>query len=107
MNVRDAIRTAFLVPTMLTLAAAGAAVAAFVGGAGAQSQNAQSQNLAPNPSLEAATGVTPACWLLGGYGANSYSWGRTGASHSGNFAETLSVWRFSSGDRKLLMGFSS
>src|SRR6476620_11598584 len=55
-----------------------------------------------NPSLETASGSTPSCWTLGGYGTNSYTWTRTTDAHSGTYAEKLSVSSFSSGDRKLV-----
>ena len=59
-------------------------------------------NLLKNPSLETATGSTPTCWLLGGYGLNTVSWTRTSDAFAGSFAERLDVSSFSNGDRKLL-----
>jgi peptidoglycan/xylan/chitin deacetylase (PgdA/CDA1 family) len=59
-------------------------------------------NLLQNPSLETATGSTPTCWLLGGYGTNAYTWTRTTDAHSGSYAENLNVTSFSTGDRKLV-----
>jgi hypothetical protein len=59
-----------------------------------------------NASLEQASGATPASWLLGGYGTNSYSWSHTTDAHSGTYAERLSVSKYQSGDRKLLSAFS-
>jgi peptidoglycan/xylan/chitin deacetylase (PgdA/CDA1 family) len=59
-------------------------------------------NFAPNPSLESATGSTPTCWQLGGYGTNSFTWTRTNDAHTGSFGELLSVSSMTSGDRKLI-----
>jgi peptidoglycan/xylan/chitin deacetylase (PgdA/CDA1 family)/archaellum component FlaF (FlaF/FlaG flagellin family) len=59
-------------------------------------------NLAQNPSLESASGSTPTCWLLGGYGTNSFTWTRTSDAHTGSFAELLSISSLTSGDRKLV-----
>jgi peptidoglycan/xylan/chitin deacetylase (PgdA/CDA1 family) len=55
-----------------------------------------------NPSLEMATGATPTCWLLGGYGANTYAWARTTDAHSGDYSENLRITAYTSGDRKLM-----
>jgi len=61
-------------------------------------------NLVYNPSLELDTNTDgiPDGFLLGGYGANSYSYYRlsTGA-HTGTYAEQLTVTSLSSGDRKV------
>jgi len=60
-------------------------------------------NLLPNPSLEAAgSNNVPSCWLLGGYGTNTYSWTHTTDSHSGTYGENLTITSYSSGDRKLV-----
>jgi peptidoglycan/xylan/chitin deacetylase (PgdA/CDA1 family)/archaellum component FlaF (FlaF/FlaG flagellin family) len=59
-------------------------------------------NLLQNPSLETATGSTPTCWLLGGYGTNSFTWTRTADAHAGNFGEALTVTSWTNGDRKLV-----
>jgi chitobiase/beta-hexosaminidase-like protein len=69
--------------------------------------SAASANLAQNPSLETGTGAQPDCWLLGGYGTNSYTWSRTGDAHSGSYSETLTISSLSTGDRKLLTGFTT
>ncbi|HUX91224.1 MAG TPA: Ig-like domain-containing protein [Gallionellaceae bacterium] len=64
-----------------------------------------SQNLVSNPSLEldANSNGIPDCWILGGYGTNTFVWTRvTSGVHSGNFAESLQVTSLSSGDRKLV-----
>jgi len=74
-----------------------------------------------NPSLEsvAASGAvsaslettsaspanTPQCWMEGGYGANTSHWQRTADSHSGHWAERLTVTGYHSGDAKLLPQF--
>jgi peptidoglycan/xylan/chitin deacetylase (PgdA/CDA1 family) len=62
----------------------------------------QSTNLLQNPSLEVGSGSTPSCWLLGGFGTNSFAWARTSDAHSGGFAESLTVSSYTSGDRKLV-----
>ena len=59
-------------------------------------------NLLKNASLETATGTTPNCWLLGGYGTNTFAWTRTSDAEAGSFAEKLDVTSFINGDRKLL-----
>jgi peptidoglycan/xylan/chitin deacetylase (PgdA/CDA1 family) len=59
-------------------------------------------NLARNPSLESATGSTPTCWQLGGYGNNSFTWTRTNDAHTGSFGELLSISSLTDGDRKLI-----
>jgi hypothetical protein len=61
-----------------------------------------SANLLQNPSLEAATNNVPNCWLLGGYGTNSFSWTRTSDAHTGSWGEKLDVTSFTNGDRKLV-----
>jgi hypothetical protein len=64
-------------------------------------------NLLQNPSLENASGNTPTCWRLAGYGTNTYRWLRTTDAHSGNYAENLDITSWSSGDRKLLSALDS
>jgi hypothetical protein len=59
-------------------------------------------NLLKNPSLETASGTTPTCWLLGGYGTNTYSWTRTSDAHAGSYSETLNVTAYTNGDRKMV-----
>ena len=59
-------------------------------------------NLLQNPSLETASGSTPTCWMLGGYGTNTFTWTRTTDAHSGGFAESLTMSSYTSGDRKLV-----
>ncbi|WP_433229417.1 polysaccharide deacetylase family protein [Actinomadura formosensis] len=55
-----------------------------------------------NPSLETATGNVPDCFQLGGYGSNTYTWSRTSASHTGQYAERVDVTAYTDGDRKLV-----
>ncbi|MDP9346292.1 MAG: hypothetical protein M3P44_11310 [Actinomycetota bacterium] len=55
-----------------------------------------------NPSLETASGDTPVCWTLGGYGSNAFNWERTPDAHSASFAERLRVSSLTDGDRKLV-----
>lgn len=59
-------------------------------------------NLIQNPSLETGSSTTPTCWALGGFGANTFAWGRTSDAHAGSFGETLTISARSSGDRKLV-----
>jgi DNA-directed RNA polymerase subunit RPC12/RpoP len=59
-------------------------------------------NLLQNPSLETATGSTPRCWALGGYGTNTFTWTRTSDAHTGSFAESLNITSYTSGDRKFV-----
>jgi hypothetical protein len=85
----------------LVAACAAAVVVYAAGAAGADTPG----NLLQNASLEQGSGNTPSCWLLGGYGTNSYQWTRTSDAHSGSYAEVLSVPSLTSGDRKLLTAF--
>jgi peptidoglycan/xylan/chitin deacetylase (PgdA/CDA1 family) len=62
----------------------------------------RNNNLLKNASLETASGSTPTCWTLGGYGTNTFAWTRTSDAHSGSFAEALSVSDWTNGDRKLV-----
>jgi len=66
-------------------------------------------NLVINPSLEldANNNNVPDCWLLGGYGTNSFRWTRVANAHSGNFAESLQVTSIESGDRKMVQSQDS
>jgi hypothetical protein len=64
--------------------------------------NSPEMNLVQNPSLEAATGSTPTCWHLGGYGTNTFAWSRTADAHTGRFAENLNVTDYTNGDRKFV-----
>jgi Bacterial Ig domain/Chitobiase/beta-hexosaminidase C-terminal domain len=59
-------------------------------------------NLLQNPSLELASGSTPTCWLLGGFGNNTVTWTRTSDAHTGSFAEKLDITSYTDGDRKLV-----
>src|SRR4029077_1612031 len=63
----------------------------------------QTTNLLQNPSLESpASNTVPTCWLLGGYGTNSYNWTHTSDAHTGSYAETVNITSYTSGDRKLV-----
>lgn len=64
--------------------------------------NPVAANLLQNPSLETASGTTPTCWGLGGYGTNTYAWTRTSDAHTGSFGENVTISAFTSGDRKLV-----
>jgi peptidoglycan/xylan/chitin deacetylase (PgdA/CDA1 family) len=61
-------------------------------------------NLLKNASLETATGSTPTCWTLTGYGTNAFTWTRTSDAHTGSFGEKLDVTSVTSGDRKMVSG---
>jgi Bacterial Ig domain/Chitobiase/beta-hexosaminidase C-terminal domain/Transglycosylase SLT domain len=87
--------------TLIALCAATLLVYA-AGAAGADTPG----NLLQNASLEQGSGNTPSCWLLGGYGTNSYQWTRTSDAHTGSYAEALNVSSLTNGDRKLLTAFS-
>lgn len=64
-------------------------------------------NLLQNPGLELATGGTPNCWLLGGYGTNTFAWTWTTDAHAGTHGENLNITSYTNGDRKLLTAFNS
>src|SRR5438132_8054935 len=88
------------------IAACAAVLLVFaVGSAGAANPH-NTSNLLRNPSLEQSSGVTPKCWLLAGYGTNSYQWARSSDAHDGNSAEQLTISSLTNGDRKLLTSFS-
>jgi hypothetical protein len=59
-------------------------------------------NLVQNASLETASGSTPTCWQLGGYGTNSFTWTRSSDAHTGAFGEVLTITSLTNGDRKLI-----
>ena len=59
-------------------------------------------NLLENPSLEEASGTTPTCWALGGFGTNTFVWRRVSDAHTGKYAENLVISAFESGDRKFV-----
>ena len=67
----------------------------------------QTNNLLQNPSLEQGTANPPSCWLLGGYGTNTFAWTWTADAHTGTHAENLNISSYTNGDRKLLTNFSS
>lgn len=66
-----------------------------------------------NPSLEAAdsrderrrpdVSGQSECWTRSGYGTNTSTWARVPSSHSGGWAEQVSVSSRSSGDQKLII----
>lgn len=66
--------------------------------------NSTAPNLLSNRSLEvdANNNQVPDCWMLGGYGTNTFAWSRVAGAHSGGFAESLEVTSLASGDRKLV-----
>lgn len=64
-------------------------------------------NLLQNPSLEAGSASTPACWQLGGFGMNTFAWARTSDAHTGSFAQKLDVTSLSTGDRKLVVALDA
>ena len=60
-------------------------------------------NLLQNASLEGpASGTTPTCWATGGFGTNTFVWGRVADAHTGKFAENLVISAYESGDRKFV-----
>lgn len=89
---------------LLTAALAATAVIFAVGSAGAADATG---NIVQNPSLEQAYADAPTCWLLGGYGSNTYAWTHTTDAHTGTYAEQLDVSNRKTGDRKLLTAFKN
>jgi peptidoglycan/xylan/chitin deacetylase (PgdA/CDA1 family) len=67
----------------------------------------QTNNLLQNPSLEQGSANPPNCWLLGGFGTNTFAWTWTADAHTGTHAENLNITSYTNGDRKLLTNFSS
>ena len=67
----------------------------------------QNNNMLQNPSLEQGTSNPPSCWLLGGYGTNTFTWAWTADAHTGTHGENLNISAWTNGDRKLLTAFSS
>jgi peptidoglycan/xylan/chitin deacetylase (PgdA/CDA1 family) len=63
-------------------------------------------NLLQNPGLEQGTSNPPSCWLLGGYGTNTFTWTWTSDAHTGTHAENLNITSYTNGDRKLLTAFN-
>ena len=61
-------------------------------------------NAIKNPGLETvdATTAAPACYLKGGYGANTAAFSTSSAAHGGAVAEQVTVTGYSDGDAKLL-----
>ncbi len=64
----------------------------------------QRGNILRNPGFEedADGDGTPDCWLKGGDGANTFTFGRVPDAHTGSFAERLEVTAFTSGARRIL-----
>jgi hypothetical protein len=88
------------------IAACAAVLLVFaVGSAGAANPH-NTSNLVQNPSLEQSSGDTPRCWLLGGYGTNSYQWTQSSDAQDGKSAGQLTISSLTNGDRKLLTAFS-
>ena len=67
----------------------------------------QNNNVLQNPSLEQGTSNPPSCWLLGGFGTNTFTWAWTADAHTGTHGENLNISAWTNGDRKLLTAFSS
>ncbi len=59
-------------------------------------------NMLANASLETNTGSTPNCWRQGGTGTSTFTWTKTSNSHSGNWAQNVTITAYTSGDRKLV-----
>jgi hypothetical protein len=63
-------------------------------------------NLLQNPGLEQGSGNTPTCWILAGYGTNTFAWTWTSDAHTGTHAQNLNITSYTNGDRKLLNAFN-
>jgi peptidoglycan/xylan/chitin deacetylase (PgdA/CDA1 family) len=63
------------------------------------------QNLVHNPSLEDRNGADPACFQPAGAdtGGNQATWSRVAAAHTGKAAEQVTITKWTSGDRKLVL----
>ena len=61
-------------------------------------------NMLANASLESYSNgsAVPDCWQRGGYGSNVFSWAKSSNAHSGNWAQTVTISSYTSGDRKLV-----
>lgn len=69
----------------------------------------QSDPYIKNSSFEADSnndGIAD-CWLKGGFGTSTYSFSRVSSSHSGVWAQKISVSSFSTGDRKIVQPLDS
>jgi peptidoglycan/xylan/chitin deacetylase (PgdA/CDA1 family) len=64
--------------------------------------NPVAPNLLQNGSLETASGSTPTCWALGGFGNNTFAWTRTSDAHTGSFGENVTITAHTTGDRKMV-----
>jgi Big-like domain-containing protein/chitobiase/beta-hexosaminidase-like protein len=100
-------RTAGVRPQVLALAPVFTVIGAIALLVFATGVTGANKRMLANPSLEQWSGNTPTCWLLGGYGSNTYNWSRTSESLLGLSAVQLSVTALTSGDRKLLTAFNS
>ena len=56
-----------------------------------------------NTDLEQLVNGTPQCFSKGGWGKHSANWAITSDAHSGTKAQSVTITRYVSGDRKLLM----
>ena len=94
--------------TRTLIAACAAALCGFAGVSAIAATPPASGGMLQNSSLEEWTGSTPSCWLLGGYGTNSYLWRHLGTNdaHNGHDAIQLDISKLDSGDRKLLTAFN-
>lgn len=63
----------------------------------------------PNAGLETNIDTKPVsdCWLRGYARTNTATWNRTSGSHSGSWAEEVTITEFTSGDRKLVSTLDS
>lgn len=63
----------------------------------------------PNAGLETNVDTKPVsdCWLRGYAKTNTATWNRTSGSHSGSWAEEVTITEFTSGDRKLVSALDS
>ena len=89
--------------------ACAAALCGFASGSASAANPPDTGGVLQNSSLEQWTGSTPTCWLLGGYGTNSYGWKHlTGNNaHGGRQAIELDISSLGSGDRKLLTALNT
>jgi peptidoglycan/xylan/chitin deacetylase (PgdA/CDA1 family) len=75
-------------------------------GVSATVSNAASRggNMLANASVENYSSGTsvPDCWQLGSSGTNTAAWAKTSAAHTGNWAQTVTISSYTSGDRKLV-----
>jgi Bacterial Ig domain/Chitobiase/beta-hexosaminidase C-terminal domain/Transglycosylase SLT domain len=91
------------------IAACAAALCVFPSGSAGAANPHDRGGMLQNGSFEQWSGSTPTCWLLGGYGTNTYQWTHlTGNdAYNGRDAIDLDISSLTSGDRKLLTAFNS